>query len=147
MSETHRRWILSNNHDIRGRIYISPQGINAQYGGTVRDATAYAKWVASQPGFDGLHYTVWPAPDHSFPKLRLKYKPNLISLAGGMQSFRITDPAQRATPLEPADWKRMIAEAKVRRAVMPALARGKGLGTGDDPDGHARSRVHAQCGR
>lgn len=113
MAEVHRRWILSKQYDLRGRIYISPQGVNAQYGGTVKEATAYAKWVESQPGFSGLRFTVWPATDHSFPKLRLKYKPNLISLAGGMQALPITDPSQRATPLEPADWKRMIVEAQV----------------------------------
>lgn len=33
----------------------------------------------------GLFYTVWPVEDHMYPKLRLKYRPNLISLAGGMQ--------------------------------------------------------------
>ena len=33
----------------------------------------------------GLFYTVWPVGDHMYPKLRLKYRPNLISLAGGMQ--------------------------------------------------------------
>lgn len=80
-------------------------------------ATAYAKFVDSQPGFSGLRYTVWPAPDHSYPKLRLKYKPNLISLAGGMQALPITDPSQRATPLDPEDWKKMIADAKVSIAA------------------------------
>lgn len=37
--------------DVRGRIYISSQGMNVQAGGTVADATAYAEWVKQQPGF------------------------------------------------------------------------------------------------
>lgn len=49
-----------------------------------------------------------------YPKLRLKYKPNLISLAGGMEKMPITDPEARATPLAPSDWKQMIAQAEVR---------------------------------
>ena len=49
-----------------------------------------------------------------FPKLRLKYKPNLISLAGGMERLPVTEPESRATPLEPTAWKDMIAEAEVR---------------------------------
>ncbi len=37
--------------DVRGRIYISAQGMNVQAGGKVADATAYAEWVKQQPGF------------------------------------------------------------------------------------------------
>ena len=37
--------------DIMGRIYISSQGINAQYSGLRSDAIAYAQWVARQPHF------------------------------------------------------------------------------------------------
>ena len=36
------------------------------------------------------------------------------SLAGGMEAMPITDPAARATPLEPAAWRDMIAQAEVR---------------------------------
>ncbi len=38
--------------DIQGRIYISAQGINAQYSGLQRDALEYAHWVSQQPGFE-----------------------------------------------------------------------------------------------
>ncbi|GLC36573.1 hypothetical protein PLESTM_000461600 [Pleodorina starrii] len=116
--EEHRRFIERLGLDIRGRIYISSQGMNSQYGGTVEHATTYAEWVKQQPGFQGLFYTVWPADGHAFPKLRLKYKPNLISLAGGMEAMPITDPAARATPLEPAKWKEMIAQAKDKDIVV-----------------------------
>ncbi len=37
--------------DIRGRIYLSPQGINAQYSGPAADAVKYAQWVEQQPEF------------------------------------------------------------------------------------------------
>lgn len=38
--------------DLRGRIYLSTQGINAQYSGDVAAAHAYAQWVGQQPGFE-----------------------------------------------------------------------------------------------
>lgn len=53
-----------------------------------------------------------------FPKLRIKYKPNLISLAGGMEVLPVTDPCSRATPLKPQEWKSMIAEAKEKRILV-----------------------------
>lgn len=86
--------------------------MNAQYGGTKHDAVAYVQWLTSTfPDlFTGLFYTVWKADDHMFPKLRLKYKPNLISLAGGMATVPVTDPNARATKVPPAVWKRMLAQ-------------------------------------
>jgi hypothetical protein len=55
-----------------------------------------------------------------FPKLRLKHKPNLISLAGGMSRMvpSVTRPDARATPLSPAQWReKMAAAAAVNAAV------------------------------
>lgn len=38
--------------EVRGRVYISEQGINAQYGGVREDAEGYARWLAeTQPLF------------------------------------------------------------------------------------------------
>jgi predicted sulfurtransferase len=46
----HRQWL--EGKEVRGRIYISEQGINAQYGGVRRDAEGYARWLAdTQPLF------------------------------------------------------------------------------------------------
>ena len=44
-----------NGLDVRGRIYISPQGINAQYSGPEADAVQYAQWVEQQPEFQVHH--------------------------------------------------------------------------------------------
>jgi rhodanese-related sulfurtransferase len=99
--------------DIRGRIYISEQGINAQYGGEKEQAVAYAEWLkATQPQFQGLRYSVDAVDEHMFPKLRLKYRPNLISLAGGMQALPVTQAEHRAVPLEPHAWRRMIESGR-----------------------------------
>ncbi|KAL4857835.1 Rhodanese-like domain-containing protein 8 [Chlorella vulgaris] len=107
----HKDWM--EGKEVRGRVYISEQGINAQYGGVRADAEGYARWLAeTQPLFKGLSYSVWPAEGHQYPKLRLKYRPNLISLAGGMASLPVTDPGARAIPTQPAEWKRMLEEGR-----------------------------------
>ena len=31
--EDHKRWISERNLDVKGRIYFSRQGVNAQFGG------------------------------------------------------------------------------------------------------------------
>ena len=48
----HQRWVRDCGGDLRGRIYLSTQGINAQYSGEVAAAHAYAQWVGQQPGFE-----------------------------------------------------------------------------------------------
>lgn len=40
-----------NGRDIKGRIYLSSQGINAQYTGAWDDAVAYPKWLEEQSLF------------------------------------------------------------------------------------------------
>ena len=37
--------------DLKGRIYISSQGINAQFSGPASDAISYSQWVEAQPEF------------------------------------------------------------------------------------------------
>ncbi|MEW5313610.1 MAG: hypothetical protein WDW38_005164 [Sanguina aurantia] len=161
--ELHRKWLAGR--DVQGRIYISSQGINAQCGGSLADAGAYAEWVASLSTFQvrdrgeceharpdrhsasradhvctraaactrivepcfphsersrlqGLRFTVWPAKGRMFPKLRLKFKPSLVSLAGGMTSLPVTDPSARATPLQPAAWKQMLADSQKTKTIV-----------------------------
>ena len=86
----HLEWMLGR--DIMGRIYISRQGINAQYSGPREDAVAYAEWVAQRAPFEGLYWTAEDVQGHQFPKLRLKVRENLVQLAGGTQQLPICDP-------------------------------------------------------
>lgn len=98
--------------DVRGRIYFSEQGVNAQFGGPRKDAVEYAEWVTkTQPLFLGVRYQVKMdrTDGHQYPKMRVQYKPNLISLAGGMSGLPVTDPAARATPLKPSQWRDFLS--------------------------------------
>lgn len=61
-----------------------------------------------------LRYKLYGTEEHAFPRLRLKCRPNLISLAGGMAGLPVTDAAARATPLPPPAWKAMLAEVGER---------------------------------
>ncbi|BDA46497.1 Rhodanese-like domain-containing protein 8, chloroplastic [Coccomyxa sp. Obi] len=131
----HQKWMLGR--DIQGRIYISAQGINAQYSGRREDALAYAHWVSQQRGFEGLKWMAEDCKGHLFPKLRLKIRPNLVQLAGGTRDLPITDPEARATPLSPSQWQEML-----RTAVVPATLRqggpataGSDVGSGGTPGG------------
>ncbi|GBF94498.1 hypothetical protein Rsub_07032 [Raphidocelis subcapitata] len=107
-----RQRAFLKGRDIRGRIYISQHGINCQAGGGAADARAYVEWIEAQPEFKGVRYSLWPAPGHVHPKLRLKERAGLISLAGGVDGLPVTDPAARATPLAPGEWREMLRRAE-----------------------------------
>lgn len=106
----HKLWVQGK--DLAGRIYLSTQGINAQYSGLTADAEGYAMWLQQQDLFKDMRWSSFPVDSHHFPKLRLKFKQNLISLAGGMTRLPVTDPKARATPLAPHQWKQMLAGAQ-----------------------------------
>jgi len=46
---------------------------------------------------------------HQFPKLSLRYKPNLVSFNGGTASLPLTDPSQRATKLPPSEFQHKLS--------------------------------------
>ena len=45
----HKLWVQGK--DLAGRIYLSTQGINAQYSGLTADAEGYAMWLQQQDLF------------------------------------------------------------------------------------------------
>ena len=47
------------------------------------------------PAMQDMRWSSFPVDSHHFPKLRLKFKQNLISLAGGMTRLPVTDPKVR----------------------------------------------------
>jgi len=106
----HRRFMAGR--DIAGRIYISWQGINAQYSGPMEDAHAYAEWVASRPGFSGLAWRTERVPAQMFPRLKLKFRQSLISMAGGTKHLNVGKPGYLPEHLEPRQWKEMIRAAQ-----------------------------------
>ncbi|CAA7029512.1 unnamed protein product [Microthlaspi erraticum] len=97
--------------NIRGRIYLNEQGINAQYSGPSKDALAYVEWVKEDERFSDLLVQMSPAINgHAFPKLKLQNKPSLVQYEGGISHLPLLDPPMRAKPLEPSEWKRKLKD-------------------------------------
>ncbi|KAF3438384.1 hypothetical protein FNV43_RR21146 [Rhamnella rubrinervis] len=95
--------------DLKGRIYLNEQGINAQYSGPSKGALAYVEWLKEDERFSDILIQVSPALDgHAFPKLKLRYKPSLVQLEGGITHLPLLDPSIRATPLAPSQWRKTL---------------------------------------
>uniref|UniRef100_A0A5B6YMU8 Rhodanese domain-containing protein n=1 Tax=Davidia involucrata TaxID=16924 RepID=A0A5B6YMU8_DAVIN len=92
--------------DINGRIYLNEQGINAQYSGPSKDALSYVNWLREDHRFSDVLIQISPAlKGHAFPRLKLRYKPSLVQLEGGISHLPLLDSSMRATPLTPSQWK------------------------------------------
>lgn len=94
--------------DIHGRIYMSQQGINAQYSGPSLDALAYANWVKKDARFDDILAQISPSSGHAFPRLKLRHKFSLLQVEGGVSHLPLLDPSMRAMPLSSSEWKKRL---------------------------------------
>ena len=115
---------MAQARDIKGRIYVNEQGINAQLSGYGNDAVAYADWVTSDERFAGTRVSVYDAPAHSFPRLTLRYKANLVQLEGGTQHLDLSTPEARAHALTPQEWKVRAALLRLPPAQRAGALRG-----------------------
>ena len=119
--EDHRAFIAENDLELRGRIYINQQGINAQMSGRGTDGEMYARWVESRPHFNGMRISVYPVNEQAHPKLSLRYKPQLVQLEGGTAHLPVHDPAKRGTPLSPEEWHAKMNDVLDEKPDAPLL--------------------------
>ncbi|KAG4137357.1 hypothetical protein ERO13_D07G067000v2 [Gossypium hirsutum] len=99
--------------DIHGRIYINEQGINAQYSGPSKHSFAYVEWLKEDDRFSDILVQTSPAFNgHAFPKLKLRYKPSLVQLEGGISHLPLLDPSMRATAIAPSEWRKRLEAVK-----------------------------------
>ena len=112
----HHAFIEENGLEIRGRIYINQQGINAQMSGRGEDGETYARWVEAREPFRGMRVSVYPTREHAHPKLSLRHKPMIVQLEGGTAHLPLHDPSRRGTPLSPKQWHEMLNEKLDRDA-------------------------------
>ncbi|KAG6557395.1 hypothetical protein Mapa_000664 [Marchantia paleacea] len=112
--EVARHTDFLKNYDVRGRIYINEQGINAQLSSRGKAGMEYAEWVKKDSRLSELLVQISPSPEgHAFPRLKLRYKPSLVQVEGGTQHLPVTDPTARAVPLSPSEWTKRLDAAKL----------------------------------
>lgn len=99
--EGHKKFF--ENRDIRSRIYISEQGINAQMSAKNEDGAAYRDWLAQiDPRFASIHFKIDSYHEHAFPKQCVKYRKQLVG-------FDLSwDLKKGGEHVSPEKWKEMM---------------------------------------
>lgn len=72
---------LCERHDLKGRIIVAHQGINGTLGGPLKGVKAYVKAMNLHPLFKGIEYKWSDGSAEDFPRLSVKVRPELVTLA------------------------------------------------------------------
>jgi UPF0176 protein len=65
---------------LKGRILIAAEGINGTVSGTVEETDAYMKFMDEHPLFSGTIFKIDEATEHAFKKMRIRVRPELVTL-------------------------------------------------------------------
>lgn len=76
--EEHHRLCLSLN--LRGRIIVASEGLNGTVSGTIADCEEYMRVVKADARFAALEFKIEPAPAHTFQKLHVRVKPEIVNV-------------------------------------------------------------------
>jgi UPF0176 protein len=100
--EVQRHQQFFSTRDLKGRIYISEQGINGQMSGSIPHAEEYMQWLKSDARFAKVSFKIHRHFEHAFPKATIKYRRQLVAMDLDV------DLKQRGEPVTPSQWKEML---------------------------------------
>jgi UPF0176 protein len=93
---------LCESLDMKGRVLIGDEGINATVAGSAEACASYIEYMNNHPQFAGIEYKVDTAENMPFPRLRVKTRPEIVTLGVDV------DPANTAPRLSPDEFNAML---------------------------------------
>lgn len=97
---------LCERLQLKGRIIISEHGINGTLGGEVEDLKSYKRSMNQTEEFKNIEYKWSKGERDDFPKLSIKVRDELVTLAPG-EKF---DVFNKSKGLRPKDWHKFLEE-------------------------------------
>lgn len=99
--EEHHLWCIE--HNIKGRIIISSEGLNGTVSASKSDAEAYMQYVKSDKRFKDIDFKVDKSSIHAFEKLHVRLKNEIVH--SGLEHIK---PWERTgIHLEPSEFKKI----------------------------------------
>ncbi len=92
-------------HGLKGRIYVSEEGINGTVSGTREATELYKMELRSQPGFADIEFKEDEADRIPFAKLIVKLRPEIVSLKSPIKLDPVTEGGRH---LKPREWKQIM---------------------------------------
>ncbi len=92
------------SHQLKGRIYVSGEGINGTLAGKPEDILAYEKYLQSIKGFESTEFKEDDSEFIPFAKLIVKIRSEIVSLKAPMP----INPSEGGKHLMPEEWRRVM---------------------------------------
>ncbi len=90
--------------DVKGRIYLAKEGINGTLSAPKEAVCQYMQWLWTKPGFSDVEFKIQEFEDHTFGRLCVKTRPELVALG-----FQV--PLDKRGPhLSPRKWREMLEQ-------------------------------------
>lgn len=90
--------------ELKGRLYISKEGINAQMSGTPEAISEYQRWMEER--FGKIGFKVHQSSEQAFPKATIKAREQLVALD------RKVDLTKRGEHVSAEKWDEMLEEGE-----------------------------------
>lgn len=97
------------DHNLRGRIIISKEGLNGTVSGLVEDCKAYMNYVKNDPRFAHVEFKVDAHDQHAFQKLHVRVKPEIVH--SGLHE--INPNVKTGKYVEPEEFKKILKQEDV----------------------------------
>lgn len=92
------------SRDIKSRIYISEEGINAQMSAYSHHGQEYMEWLKQDPRFRDIDFKIHHHHEHVFPRIIVKYRKQLVAID------QPVDMSLTGEHLSPKDWKEKLEQ-------------------------------------
>lgn len=76
---------LCDSLNLRGRILISPHGLNGTVGGDIEDLKKYVKSTKEFTGFKGITFKWSEGAREDFPRMSVKVKPEIVAFGAATE--------------------------------------------------------------
>lgn len=90
---------------LKGRILVAPEGLNGTVSGPADACTQYRQQVTSDPRFSSMVFKIDEASGHTFEKLFVRVKKELVTFRADLPSDPNEITGRRLTP---AEWKQWL---------------------------------------
>ncbi len=104
--DEHHQFCIENN--LLGRVIVASEGVNGTVSGLTADCEAYMNWLSADARFPGIEFKVEPHDQHTFQKLHVRVKPEIVNSDLGVDPHRRT-----GIHLEPAEFKALKSDSDV----------------------------------
>jgi UPF0176 protein len=110
----------SSNH-LLGRILVAKEGINGTVSGLKADTEAYMNYMRRHPVFQGIEFKIDPFAHHTFNKLHVRVKSEIVRLGLG---DRDVDPTRETGQyIEPHEFREILRNKPEDVVILDARSR------------------------